>query len=358
MHCSPRLFFLSPYLFRCRDDPLPQDGPCLPAGRCPWELVAELLRGSPVVVSLWLQAQVLVAICVGTVTTPSSWSPPWVCGPVAVCTGTTATHRDVTSPGDRMLLSPGALCSQAAVSGGPSPPCPALLPACGLCRAAAAAPGSGGQLRPRPALPCSSWGRRAAAQRRADGGRGWALLRAGAWLLSLVAAPPGWGRLSHPTCAARQRQEAGQDAWGGTSGVGARCSPAPAACPLRSGAGTVPWGVERPPLRATSVGIAGLVLVGSELALHHRGVWGPAASVAILSGMQEAGSRSGGSRRPAALCWLPVLWVQLCLTGLLWPWGLVPPRYSCANKPRFLAALDVPSHGTDGRSRSVTLQTW
>ena len=144
----PGFFFLFTYLSHCRGDPVPQDGPCLPTGHCPCEQLAELLCGSRFVVSLQLQAHVLVAVCAGTAATHSLWSPPWVRGLVAVCTGTTATHSDVTSPGDEMLISLGAIRSQAAASRGASPwPCLAPLPCPrALSCPAAAAPDSGGQL--------------------------------------------------------------------------------------------------------------------------------------------------------------------------------------------------------------------
>lgn len=125
--------------------------------------------------------------------------------------------------------------SQAAASRGTSR-CPARhrFPARRLllCPAAVAA-GSGGQLLPGPS-PCAlpqllgQTSSRPAGERMAECGRSWSLLWAGAWLTSLVDTPPGWGRVSHPTCASRQHQEAGEDAWSGASRAGACFSPSPA----------------------------------------------------------------------------------------------------------------------------------
>lgn len=155
-------------------------------------------------------------------------------------------------------------------------PCPAwhCFPACRLCCAwlgqQQAAVGSGSLL-PRPVLSCSSWGRRAAAQPVSDG-EGWErLVPALGW--SMAAVPRGHstgvGTTESPYVHCSL-------AWRGRTGRLEQClkhrsTLQPFCCctfscsppgALRSGAGTVLCCVERPPLRATSMGIAGLLLVG------------------------------------------------------------------------------------------------
>lgn len=233
-------------------------------------------RGLPVATGSWSRSR--LHGCHGH---PQLVVSLWARGPVAVGTGSTATHCDAASPGDEMLILLGAIRSQAATSRGiPALPSTSSLPT------GSAVPSHGGSRLWWAAAPCALPLRFPAAPGAdkqppgwmAECGRSRSLLWAGGWLPSLAATPPGWGRLSHPTCAARQRREAGRDAWSSALRAGACFSPSPPApSAARLWVTPRPWDTvglapsQRPPLRAASVGIAELLLVGLRASLPSLG---------------------------------------------------------------------------------------
>lgn len=276
--CCRKSYSIAPpgffFLFGCRDDPLPQDGPCLPAEHCPCELVAELLRRFQVMVSLWPQA----------------------CGPAAVSTGTMATHS-LWSPHGLVVLWPSARAPQPPTVMLPllgmrclsrREPCtprlphpearPPALPGTAPLSAGSAVPGHGSTRLWWAAAPCSLAPRFPAApgaaeqppSRRADGGGQERLVPALGW--SVAAVPRGHstrvGTAESPylccspasrgrTVCLEQHLER-RSMLQPLSCCTFSCSPAGS---LRSGAGTVPCCVERPPPHATSMGVAELLLV-------------------------------------------------------------------------------------------------
>lgn len=84
-------FFLLTCLCCCGDDPLLQDGLCLPAGHYPCELVAELLRDSQLTVSLCHRLVVLRL---------SAWTPwlPTACGVSVGSWSHSHVHRHHSHP--------------------------------------------------------------------------------------------------------------------------------------------------------------------------------------------------------------------------------------------------------------------